>query len=76
MYDTDIDDEYFDDDKHWVTQEGEIMLISEMSTSHMKNCIRFSKRLFMEKGIDWRPHKIAEILRQLELRNKTYSFEF
>ena len=61
--------------KYWVTKEKQKLIIREMSTSHLVNCIHYAIKLKKQFGINWRPTKIKAIKKELENR-PIQTFEF
>lgn len=49
----------------WVTREGNVLVIAEMQTRHIINCIRM-----IERRGRWRRHKLAALRLQLEIRGR------
>lgn len=48
----------------WIAKDGTKYLISEMQTSHIKNCIRMIQR----SNYSWRPEYLEPLTQELEKR--------
>lgn len=48
---------------YWETRHGTLILVSQMSTQHIKNCIKLIKKY------NWRTHYLNRLQKELNIRN-------